>query len=209
MQAYGYIRTSTTDQLKKSGPDRQLAAIKSCANVMQLKVIYTYTDDVSGTVHCIERAEFQAMLSAILKNGIKTIIVENLGRLARATNVQSTIIAFLAAKDIRLITADRCADITQEYHDDPTQKAMIQMMGVFFEWEKDIIVARLQAGRQRTGRKGGRPAFYSKELKKRIRRLRKSGNTYGQIADILNAEGVKTSTKEPFSQQLVRIVGGE
>jgi DNA invertase Pin-like site-specific DNA recombinase len=208
-ECYGYVRTSTNEQKKKSGPGRQLAAIERCAKTLDFEIVDTFIDDISGAKDCFQRPQFRHMISEMIKNGVKCFVVENLGRLARGSTVQDNVIVYLCAKGITLVTANNCVNVTELYHSDPTHKAMIQMQGVFFEWEKNEIVRRLKAGRERTGNRGGRPPVYPKELKTRIRRLRSRGKSYGQIADILNLEQVKTTTGNPWSPQLVRMVGIE
>jgi DNA invertase Pin-like site-specific DNA recombinase len=43
----------------------------------------------------------------------------------------------------------------------PMQKAMTQLLGVFAELEHSIITDRLQSGRIRTGKLGGKPRILS------------------------------------------------
>ena len=206
-KAYAYVRTSTQDQLEGSGPERQLEAISSCAERLNLKIVDSYVEDVSGTVECMKRPVFREMILEMNGNGVSAIVVENLGRLARSVAVQSTVITYLAAKEIDLFAADTYINVTEQFHDDPTQKAMIQMMGVFFEWERDIIVARLQAGRTITGKKGGRPPRYPRTLRARIASRRSRGQSYGAIARLFNKEGIECGSRSGlWSGALVRVV---
>ena len=45
------------------------------------------------------------MLTAILSNGVRTVIVERLDRLAREYGVQEQLLVYLAAKGVALCTA--------------------------------------------------------------------------------------------------------
>lgn len=204
--ALAYVRASTSEQLNRSGPDRQLDNIQACAKAKSLKIVDVFTDDISGTVPCFERPQFQALLSALLKNGVQYILVESLGRLARDVSVQNQILAYLASHNYNLIAADTGLNVTEVITKDPMYKAMVNMMGVFWQLERDMIVNRLQAGRKLSGRRGGRPTFYSLELRTQIRDMYKSGLSYNKIATLLNEQGVTNSKGEEWSPQLVRQV---
>jgi len=208
-KAYAYIRTSTTEQLDKSGPQRQKFKINNYASNNNIHIHRFFTEDISSTINHIARPVFTEMMKELANNAVDLIIVEDLSRLTRDTEVQKQILSFLATKDISLICANTGINVVDTARKDPTMKAMIQMQAVFNEWEKDNLVARLHRGRQISGHKGGRPAFYPKELKKRVRILRSKGNSYGQIATRLNLEEVKTSTGRPWTAQLVRIIAME
>ncbi len=62
------------------------------------------------------------------------------------------------------------------------QKAMTQLLGVFAELEHSIIVDRLQSGRERTGRKGGKPKILSEEMRVEVKRLFDSGLSKSRLA---------------------------
>jgi DNA invertase Pin-like site-specific DNA recombinase len=204
--ALAYVRTSTSEQLNHTGPDRQLENIQACAKAKNLKIVDVFTDDISGTIPCFERPQFQALLSALLKNGIQYVVVESLGRLARDISVQNTILAYLASHGYNLIASDTGLNVTEAITKDPMYKAMVNMMGVFWQLERDMIVSRLQAGRKLSGRRGGRPTFYSIKLRQQIRDLYASGKSYNKIAALLNEQGVTTSKGTEWSPQLVRQV---
>ena len=103
-----------------------------------------------------KRPVFQEMIDEILGNGVRTIIVENLTRLARAYVIQDAIIVYLASKSITLIAADTNEDITAAFHGDPMKKAMIQMQAVFSELEKNNLVRKLRSARRRIREREGR-----------------------------------------------------
>jgi DNA invertase Pin-like site-specific DNA recombinase len=75
----------------------------------------------------------------------------------------------------------------------PAGKAMFQMMGVFAEFERAIIVERVKAGLQRARRAGkqlGRPRV-SIEIEKRVAALRATGKGMIKVAREL---GIRTGT---------------
>jgi DNA invertase Pin-like site-specific DNA recombinase len=175
--------------------------------VFLLSSVKVFTEDISGVTDTFERPVFIDMVNDILSNGVDLIVVEDLSRLAIDHHIQDHFISYLGNKQIDLITVDTGTNVIQSAKDDDMLGALIQIQATFNELEKKRLVRRLQRGRQITGKKGGRPSYYPKELKKRIRILRSKGNSYGAIADRFNLEDIKTSTKRPWTAQLVRVVG--
>ena len=118
---------------------------------------------VSGVADETQRPAFQEMMTDISKNGVKTVIVESMDRLARELRIQETLLIYLASKGVDLISARTEENITQAVKDDPLKKALVQIQGVFAELEKNQLVRRLRKGRERklaaTGRCDGRKPY--------------------------------------------------
>jgi len=217
-KAYAYLRVSGKSQLGGDGFLRQEQVIREYADTHAFKILGVYKEEaISGTTDETERPAFQEMLSAILKNGVRTIIIEGMDRLARDLQVQTALITYIASKDITLISARTDQDITEAVLNDPMQRALVQIQGVFAELEKNLLVKKLRAARERKrdkqgkceGRKSYREA--APETVKRIRQLRRKPKgmggrrkTYQEIADILNGEGVPTLNGQPWTLQTVR-----
>ncbi len=87
------------------------------------------------------------MISAILRNGVRTIIVEGLDRLAREYRIQEQVLIYLAAKGIALYDARTGENVTEAIAAYPIKK-MIQMQGIFAELEKNLLVKKLRVARQ-------------------------------------------------------------
>jgi len=145
-----------------------------------------------------DRPALQEMLIALLSNGVRTVIIEKLDRLARDLMVQEAIIRDFKQKGFEIISVaepDLCSD-------DPSRKLMRQMFGAIAEYEKAMIVAKLKAARQRmrakTGKCEGRKAFGLSERERatisRMKELAANGLNYTHVADTLNAESHKTQT---------------
>ena len=177
-------------------------------------------EGVSGTTDETDRPAFQEMVSAILKNGVRTVIVEGLDRLAREYRIQETLLVYLAAKGIILINARTGENVTEAISADPMKKALIQIQGVFAELEKNLLVKKLRVARkakaEETGKCEGRKSYQeaAPELVARIKALyRKPRNgkrkTLQQIAELLNAEGSFTLDGKPWTRQnLHRVIKG-
>ena len=181
-----------------------------------MKVVQFFQEEgVSGTTDELDRPAFQEMVAAILKDGVRTIIVERLDRLAREYRIQESLLIYLASKGITLINASTEEDVTQAIQDDPMKKALVQIQGVFAELEKNLLVKKLRIARERkreqTGRCEGRKTYQEaqpeviQEIKK-LRRKPRGGKrlTYREVAEELNRLGFKTRLGREFTGQTVQ-----
>jgi DNA invertase Pin-like site-specific DNA recombinase len=199
IKAFAYLRVSGKGQLDGDGFTRQRAAIESYAKAHRIKIVRFFEElGVSGTKDMDARPALQETLVALLSNGVKTVLIEKLDRLARDLMVQEAIIKDLKKQGFELISVaepDLCSD-------DPSRKLMRQMFGAIAEYEKTMIVAKLKAARQRmrikTGRCEGRKPFGVGEGEQgtivRMKELAARGLNYTHIANALNGEGLKTRT---------------
>ena len=196
MKAYAYLRVSGKGQIEGDGFTRQLGAIKSYAAANGIKIVEVYREEgVTGTTESMNRPAWVEMIGCILADGVKTVLIEKLDRLARDLMVQEHIIRDLRERGITLISAaepDLCSD-------DPTRKLLRQIMGAIAEYDKSMIVLKLRGARQRIRARGerceGRKPYgaYSGESRvlARMRELRDAGMGFDRIAEALNAEGPK------------------
>jgi DNA invertase Pin-like site-specific DNA recombinase len=142
--AFGYVRVSGLGQRKGHGPERQREIIEGFAR-KRYEVAAVYADAHTGTEE--DRPQFVAMLEALMGNGVKTVIVESLDRLARDLMIQSTLLAKLAAEGVTLLAANTGEDVTAAMKGDPMRKAMIQLQGIFAELDKSLTVLKLRKAR--------------------------------------------------------------
>ena len=221
IKAYGYLRVSGTGQVDGDGFDRQRELISRFADQVEIIIPRFYEErGISGAKGEEDRPAFQEMLTAILSNGVRAVIVERLDRLAREYRVQEELLVYLAAKGITLWNAATGENVTEAVAADPMKKALIQMQGIFAELEKSLIVKRLAAARARKraetgkceGQKGWNEAAPERkaEILKVVRAMRRKPRNQGRpssyqaIADRLNAEGMPPLKGGEWSAQLVR-----
>lgn len=196
-KCFGYIRVSSDGQLDGDGLERQRLAIKAYAAAHNLRVMQFYAEEgVSGCTESLDRPAYQDMLTALLSDGVRTVLIERMDRLARDVVVQEGILKDLLKRGFELISVnepDLCSS-------DPYRSAMRQMLGVFAELDRKTIVLKLRAARQRmrdkTGRCEGRKAYGDREGEQAtialIRKLSARGMNYSAIATKLNDDGVST-----------------
>src|SRR5579871_3976898 len=107
--AVAYYRTSSATNVgaDKDSLKRQQDAVRACAAAHGLQIVHEYYDAaVSGADPVDTRPGFRDMLTYMLGNGARTIIVENASRFARDLIVQETGYQALKAKGIELVAAD-------------------------------------------------------------------------------------------------------
>jgi DNA invertase Pin-like site-specific DNA recombinase len=222
VKAFGYLRVSGLTQVDGNGLDRQEEVIQSFADANGYEIAGWFREEgVSGTKGEEDRPAFMRMVTEILRDGVTTVIVESLDRLAREYRIQEQLLIYLVAKGIDLIAANTGETVTQAIQADPMRKAMVQIQGIFSELDKSLLVRKLRLARERvreeTGKCGGRRRFGedSEEEAKVVRRIklmrrrRKGGlpgMTLQQIADTLNDEGVPTKTGKKWSRKQVLMV---
>jgi DNA invertase Pin-like site-specific DNA recombinase len=199
-KAFAYIRVSGPDQLKGDGPERQREAILAFAASNDIAIVEFFTEQVTGKNDGDTRIEWSRLLGQL--NGVRTIIVEKLDRLARLLIVQEKILLDLASRDVVLLTADG-----QDSDDvDPARVMFRQFLGAIAQYERACIVSKLRSARDRkrrdTGRCEGAKRYGTLDDKSELKiygyigaeettlelmkMLRCGGKTFDQIAEILN-----------------------
>ena len=216
MKAHAYVRVSGKGQIEGDGFLRQEEVIRAYADKVGIEIVDVYREEgVSGTTDEANRPAFQDMLQAILRNGVRTVIIEGLDRLAREYRIQETLIIYLASKNITLISARTEENVTEAVMSDPMRKALVQIQGVFSELEKNLLVKKLRTARERkrgeTGKCEGRKSIkeVDAELLREIKRFRRQNPgqkrlSFTKIAEKLNARGYKTVSGKAFTGQNVQ-----
>ena len=216
MKVYAYLRVSGKGQVIGHGFDRQHESIQAFCDKSGYEIDEVFKEQVSGTKGEADRPEFSAMITAILRDGVNTIIVESLDRLAREYRIQEQLLIYLASKDINLIAANTGENVTKAISDDPMKRAMVQMQGIFAELDKSLLVKKLRKSRERVrevhgkceGRKGYAEIKDGEILReiKRLRRKRKgkARRKFSEIAEALNDQGHQATNGKPFTANTVR-----
>jgi DNA invertase Pin-like site-specific DNA recombinase len=133
-------------------------------------------------------------------NGVRTILIERLDRLARDLMVQEHILADLRRRGVELVSVHE-PDLGST---DPTRVMFRHIMGAIAQYDKSMVVLKLRAARNRKrltmgrceGRKpyGFRPG--EQAVLERAKALRAEGLSFDRIAAQLNADKIKPRTGE-------------
>jgi DNA invertase Pin-like site-specific DNA recombinase len=207
-KAVAYLRTSSA---RNVGPDkdsekRQLAAIESYAKASGFEIVDGFYDAaVSGADPVDARPGFARMLSALLANGARTILVESPDRFARDLMVQLAGHDMLKAQGLTLIAASAPSHFVEET---PTAVLVRQVLGAIAQFEKTTLVAKLVAARKRkreaTGRCEGRKPLAIQhpeavKMARRLARVRKRKPSLRAISNALAEAGHFNERGVPFN----------
>ena len=154
------------------------------------------------------------MLERITGNGVRIIIVETAGGLARDLMVQEVGYAHLRDQGIELIAADS----PQSFIDDtPTARLIRQVLGAIAEFDKAMTVAKLKGARDRKSAAAGRGiegrkshAVSNPQAVAMVKRLRRASPKTGErrslreIASMLAEAGHLNERGRPFNPNSIK-----
>ncbi len=202
MKAYAYLRVSGKSQIDGDGFPRQRTAIEMHAKASGIEIAEYFEErGVTGAAEWENRPAWVEMLDKIVNNGVRTIVIERLDRLARDLMVQEHIIADLAKRGITLISVYE-PDLGST---DPTRVLMRQIMGAVAQYDKAMIVLKLRGSRQRAKVKNGRcegrkPYGHYDGEAEILTEMRRLGgkDSPSAVASILNARGILNRAGKPW-----------
>lgn len=137
-----YVRVSTDDQ----SIDRQLESTSAYAKNRlgaDLAEIETYRDKSTGTD--TKRQGYKNMMSAVEDGEIDAVVVDSVSRVARSIrDLDRTVQRVVDESGGEIHIVAEGLQMTGE--DDPYQRALFQMLGVFAELEAEMIRKRVREG---------------------------------------------------------------
>lgn len=145
---FGYLRVSGRGQLAGDGEARQRETIERFCQNKGFQVIRWFFDGaVTGELDAADRDQYALMLSFCGPATTNTIIVERSDRLGRALTVCEIACEEARKSGITILEAASDTDLTNS--DDPTRVLIRQVLGSLAEWNKNVMVKRLRAARER------------------------------------------------------------
>jgi DNA invertase Pin-like site-specific DNA recombinase len=179
-----YARVSTAEQ----NVEPQLHALRAYAEARGLEVAAEYVDHgVSGAKD--RRPALDRLLADCRKRQVDAVAVTKLDRLARSVRHLTALAAEIEALGVDLVVLDQSIDTST-----PAGRFLFNTLGAVAELERDLIRERVSAGiaaAKRRGTQFGRPLRLTREMAERAHRLRRSGRSVREIAQILGV-GVAT-----------------
>ena len=171
-----YARVSTDGQTVEN----QLRKLRAVAKRHGWEIIGAYSDrGISGTKGKDERPAFKAVCQAVARKEVDLVAAWSVDRLSRSLLDLVNFLGELHAKQVDLYLHQQGLDTGT-----PAGKAMFRMMGVFAEFEREMIVERVKAGLKRARAEGkvlGRPRV-SAAVEAKVVALRKQGRGMRAIA---------------------------
>ena len=193
-----YLRVSTTDQTVEN-QHRELQAV---AERHGWNVVATFIDaGVSGTKGRDKRPGYDELCRGIARREFDQVAAWSIDRLGRSLQELVGLLGELHAKGVDLYLHQQGIDTGT-----PAGKAMFQMMGVFAEFERAMIVERVKAGlsraRSQGKRLGRRPVGIDV-----VERIREQLATGAGILKTAKALGVGTGTVHRVRREMAAVSG--
>ena len=143
-----YVRVSTGEQTTAN----QLKELKAWARRAGHTVVEVYEDKgISGAKGRDKRPAFDAVLKAAVRREFDMLAVWSSDRLGRSLQHLIDVLQTIRATGIGLYFHTQALDTTT-----PAGRAMFGMLAVFGEFEREMIVARVNAGLARARQSGTR-----------------------------------------------------
>jgi len=164
-----YVRVSTGNQTVAN----QRQAVTEAVRRFGWTVARVFEDKaISGSLSRQDRPGFDALMKAVARREIDVVAAWDASRLSRSLKDLVDFLAELKARGVGLYLHQSGIDTTT-----PSGQALLQMLGVFSELERGLIIERIRAGLDRARREGkrlGRPRLPNDKISS-IRKHLKSG----------------------------------
>jgi len=165
-----YTRVSTGGQTTAN----QLRELRAVAERLGHQVVAEFGDEgISGAKGRDQRPGLNSLLEGVTRRDFDKVMAWSVDRLGRSLPDLLTFMGELKAKGVDLYLHQQSLDTST-----PAGKAMFQMLGVFSEFEREIIRERINSGLARAktqGKKLGRPRVDEAKRSAKIQKLRKQG----------------------------------
>lgn len=143
-----YLRVSTTNQ---TAENQRLELLSAASRHDDWQIVATYEDaGISGAKGRDRRPGYDALLKAVARREIDLVAAWSVDRLGRSLQHLVGFLGELHAKGVDLYLHQQGLDTST-----PAGRAMFQMLGIFAEFERAMIVERIKAGLVRA-RAGGK-----------------------------------------------------
>ena len=171
-----YARVSTDGQ----SVENQLSELDPVARKEGWEVVHQFVDKgISGAKGRDARPAFDTLCKGVVRRQFDLVAAWSVDRLGRSLQDFVAFLSELHSKHTNLYLHKQGIDTTT-----PAGKLLFQMLGVFAEFERSMIVERVKAGLRRAkaeGKKFGRPRVGS-DVEVKVLTLRRSGHGMRRIA---------------------------
>ena len=190
-----YGRVSTKDQ----NCENQIHLLKQIVERNNWDLTDIYMDvGISGSKGRDSRKEFDRLNKDMVRRKFNRILVWDISRLGRSLQHLVEFLNEVNSVGCNLYIHQSGLDTST-----PNGKMMFQMIGVFSEFEREMISERVKLGLERVkskGKKLGRPQKVDLKMIDEMKKLKEIGWSYGKISDHLGVS--KMSVSRSLSQQL-------
>ena len=189
-----YARVSTGGQTV----DNQLRELEQVGSRVGWEIVDRFVEQgVSGAKDRAERPELSRMMRSVIRGEVDLVAAWSVDRLGRSLQHLVTFLMELQERKVDLYLHQQGLDTSTS-----SGRAMYQMLGVFAEFERAIIVERIHAGLARAraqGKRLSRPVTPEAAIE-RIRELRARGMSVRCVAEEV---GVSKSTVANYDKMVL------
>ena len=183
--AFGYVRASTQEEVRQGSNERQKDIIGQYAKSRGYEL--EFFEDRAKSGKNTQRPDCERMLKS-LGNEPKVVIVAKIDRFARSLSDLLRMLEYLDQNGVGFISVnDPGIDTTT-----PNGRLLLQILGAFAEFERNMINSRTKAGREQAMNRGvrfGRPALKTRNGsfidRRKVIELRERGLSARAIAKSL------------------------
>lgn len=170
-----YARVSMTDQ----NPEMQINALREFSERRDFEIVHEYVDRVTGNFAKRRRQAkaYEQLMADARSKRFEIVLVWKFDRFARSITGLIEALNTFQQLGIDFISATQDVDTTT-----PTGRLFFHMVAAFAEFERELIVERVNAGVQNAIQKGvkfGRPRLPGEE---EVLKLRSEGMSLREIA---------------------------
>ncbi len=193
-----YVRVSTDDQTVENQKRELQAWAARCGH----SVVQVFEDrGISGAKGRDKRPGFDAMLKAAVRREFDMLAVWSSDRLGRSLQHLIEVLQTIRDTGCGLYIHTQALDTTT-----PSGRAMFQMLAVFGEFEREMIIARVNAGMARARKEGtksgkpiGRPEVSDKLRNAAMKHLRRGVG----ILKTAKVVGLGTGTVQKIKREML------
>ena len=182
---YCRVSTSTKDQTTEN----QLRELTAYCDRMGYEVVKVYEDEVSGAKTREKRPAYNEMCKDAFLKKFDTIIGWDCSRFGRSMKEFISFLSDMDDRGIGVIAVKNGLDTSSS-----SGRMMMKMIGLMEEWNREMLIERVNAGLARTvanGTKLGRKKITNPKMTAQIVELR---NEKKSIRAIATEVGVSTAT---------------
>lgn len=180
-----YARVSTDTQTVEN----QILQLKEVASRLDWEIVAIHTDQgISGSKGRDQRPGFDALLKGVARKEFDLIAAWSVDRLGRSLSDLIGFVNDIQSRNVDLYLHIQCIDSST-----PSGMMLFQMLGVFSEFEKNVIRSRVKLGQARARANGkhlGRPPM----AKAKIEKIEKTLGMGKGIRETARQTGASTAT---------------
>ncbi|MCI2413290.1 MAG: recombinase family protein [Cuniculiplasma sp.] len=183
--AFAYVRASTIEEVRQGSNERQKEAIRqyTARKGYELEIFEDKAKSGKNTL----RPEFERMMK-LLDRRPQIVIVSKIDRFARSLSDLLRTLEYLDQNGVGFVSVnDPGIDTTT-----PNGRLLLQILGAFAEFERNMINSRTKAGREQAQSRGvkfGRPALKTRNGsfidRRKVMELKQKGLSARAIAKSL------------------------